>query len=376
MIYTTPSGNQNIIDLDPEIIIGMRLNNFTWEECITRHNAYLQRDVPTSHITNAQKLRSSEEWLKAIEEYWDRYYGYKLQPRTKAAQRLGYHIEVNHPIVETYGIEIEFFSQTDRSEIKEEFENRGIGARNGDYRDWNREDWVVKTDGSIEPPDNTYGCEIASPVLNHAIVDDEIKRACRILKDADAKVNRSCGLHVHMGEHNFTGTRRSKIAYEFIRNEATIDQLMPSSRRRNNNSYCEGWGNDIPYYHQKLKDKTSRTEVRNVVNHNGRYTKLNMQTPYTTIESRQHSGTTNFKKIVLWKDFVVGLCEYAIQKPFSDLTEPEPVDTLIENIAEYVAEEKQDEFKTFYHQRYQRFQDSSNRAERREYERDNEEIPY
>ena len=176
MIYTAENGSQHMIELDTEIIIGMRLNNFNWDECINRHNTYLNRSVPETHITSAQRFRSSEEWVKAIEEYWQKYYGYPLQPHTKAAQRLGYHIEANHPVVETFGIEVEFFTEEDRSDIRDSLENYGMGARTGDYRDWNRENWIVKTDGSISPPNHYNGCEIASPILSHTVVDQEIKR--------------------------------------------------------------------------------------------------------------------------------------------------------------------------------------------------------
>ena len=177
-----------------------------------------------------------------------------------------------------------------------------------------------------------------------------------------------------MGEHNFTGKRRSKIAYQFIRNEYAIDKLMPHSRRKNNNSFCEGWGTDLNFYHNRLKDKTSRTEIREIVNPHGRYKKLNMQTPYTTIESRQHSGTTNYKKIVHWKDFVVGMCDYAIKEPFSDLQEPDRVEDLIDNVSKQLPEDKQEGFKSFFNQRHELFQ--GREGEENEYETDNEEIPY
>ena len=376
MIYTTADGQNQIAEVDTEIIIGLRLNGFNWKECIKRHNIFMNRSVPECHIVIPGNLRSSQEWMVAIEEHWQKYYGYILQPHTKAAQRLGYHTDVQYPIIETFGIEIEFYSETDRSDIRSELERADMDARSGDYRDWNRESWVVKSDGSIEPPRERYiGTEIASPILTYNNIDTEITKVCEVLTSVDAKVNRSCGLHVHLGEHNFTGKRRSKIAYEFIRNENTIDKLMPESRRRSNNTYCTGWEDDrIEYYQRNLKDKTARQEIKGIVNPDGRYKKVNMQTPYTTIESRQHSGTTNQIKIIHWKDFLVGLSEHTAKNPFSELTEPDTMDTLIEKISTELPEEKRNNFQTFYKNRAEFLE--GRQGENNEYNNDSEELPY
>ena len=99
-----------------------------------------------------------------------------------------------------------------------------------------------------------------------------------------------------------------------------------------------------------------------------------MQTPYTTIESRQHSGTTNYRKIVHWKDFVVGMCDYAIKEPFSELKEPDNVGDLINNVSKQLPEDKQEGFQSFFNQRYESLQNRE--GEQTEYDTDNEEIPY
>ena len=54
----------------------------------------------------------------------------------------------------------------------------------------------VKSDGSIETPDNSeyFGLEIA--ILTSDFKN--LEKLCKFLKDYDAQINSSCGLHVHL----------------------------------------------------------------------------------------------------------------------------------------------------------------------------------
>ena len=111
-----------------------------------------------------------------------------------------------------------------------------------------------------------------------------LKKLCDLLRELDAQVNSSCGLHVHFdnreqknkdNKHNYFKARWK--GYRLNSVLPLIASLVPPSRR--NNYYCQ----------LKMSSKD-------------RYSAINMSAlrEHNTIEVRLHSGTTNFTKITNW----------------------------------------------------------------------------
>src|SRR5947209_4242565 len=59
--------------------------------------------------------------------------------------------------------------------------------------------WKAERDGSIRPEAGYMAAEIVSPVLKGADGLRQLKAVCDWLQSVGAKVNRSTGLHVHVG---------------------------------------------------------------------------------------------------------------------------------------------------------------------------------
>lgn len=92
------------------------------------------------------------------------------------------------------------------------------------------------TDGSIDGVDPR---ECVTPILdNNNEGFKSLENCCRILNAAGAKVNKSCGLHVHVGLQGFPENKVVNIYKNYQRLEWLIDSFMAPSRRLNNNGYC------------------------------------------------------------------------------------------------------------------------------------------
>ncbi len=150
----------------------------------------------------------------------------------------------------------------------------------------------IHGDGSIDEEPDHVPVEFA--ILTR--IDDmtNLKRLCDLLKDMGARVNASCGLHIHLDQRDVSGTDRPELRRRLARlNQALplLTKIVPKSRREN--TYC----------------KVSRSRLKN----RDRYMAINTQalTKFGTFEIRLHSGTTDFIKISNWMKLCYGIsrCE-------------------------------------------------------------------
>jgi len=207
----------------------------------------------------------------------------------------------------TFGVEIECIMPRER------FENiataTGVNYQFELYNHTdNREYFKFTTDGSLS---RTSGCdgdpiECVSPILDGTKVGfDKLQACCSALNAAGAYVNRSTGLHVHIGAQNMTGEQYVNVFKNYKALESIIDSFMAPSRRDN-------------FYSRPLRDHNfnwceSVSDVLSELSED-RYHKVNpcSYTRHRTIEFRQHQGTTNFKKIKMWVSFVSKLVAYSM----------------------------------------------------------------
>lgn len=148
-------------------------------------------------------------------------------------------------------------------------------------------------DGSIS---STYGFEIRTSPAKGSKLVQQIKEVCDILKAGKARVDKSCGLHVHVDCRDFKRKDPSdfqKLSFVWAKLESKMFSLVSTGRRDNN--YCKPWGNDFwPSSIRKVKSFDYRP--------NSRYMSLNLESfhAHKTVENRMHQGTINPKKILTW----------------------------------------------------------------------------
>ena len=181
-----------------------------------------------------------------------------------------------------------------------------------------RTKWKVVSDGSLSSAGiiGGQGAEFVSPILTDETLEDQVNKVCATLASLGARVNRSCGLHVHIGARHLALPAMKKLAELYAENEDVIDGLLPPSRRGNANHYLQ------PVKNLNRANLARATDVAGIANsiNSQRYVKLNFQSYWRqgTVEFRQHSGTIDPVKILRW----VSLCAKLIGAAEREQTTP------------------------------------------------------
>lgn len=196
--------------------------------------------------------------------------------------------------------------------------------------------WKVVPDGSVRG-----GCEVVSPILKGDAGLEQLRRVMEVLTQNGCTVNRTCGLHVHVGARGATARQVANVARMFIRHELNFDRIVSPSRRGNENHYCQSnrarARAELPTM-QRLRRAETIQSVGTVVcgsygpgYHHSRYHKLNTSAYAThgTIEFRQHQGTVDAEKACHWVRLVTGFVAVAFSAPDVNDTTDAPFEQLM-----------------------------------------------
>ena len=148
--------------------------------------------------------------------------------------------------------------------------------------------------------------ECVSPVLTGREGMKSLENCCKALNEAGAQVNRSTGLHVHIGAQNLSDEAYVNVFKNYQKLERVIDTFMARSRRANNSQWCRTLqGKDYFWC-------TTKSDIYDAMNGN-RYFKVNAcsYARHQTIEFRQHQGSTAFEKISNWVNFCAKLVAWS-----------------------------------------------------------------
>lgn len=224
-----------------------------------------------------------------------------------------------------FGVELEIVG-LDTYRAAEAIRGAGVECHAEGYGHTTRSFWKVVTDASVPG-----GCEVVSPVLSGDAGLEQVRTVCNALVAAGARVNRTCGTHVHVNARDLDLRGFKNVAKLFIRHERAFDALVAPSRRGNLNRYCQsnlqrfapgggyyGFGPvetpeqevaAVAAAFAKINAATSVDGVISAVNGGDRYFKLNLTSFYRhgTVEFRMHNGTVNAQKLTAWIELVVGL---------------------------------------------------------------------
>jgi len=175
-------------------------------------------------------------------------------------------------------VEIEFACKDNAKELGVKLHDAGVGPY-----------VTLKTDGSVRDFGAGYfGHElvVCMPVSKRYEV---IRDVLKVINAAGARVNKTCGLHVHL---DMRGYDHRKAFSNLVSAQKILYQMVPASRR--DNTYCK------PTLHK------SYDMYRNSSN---RYLGINPQSyrKHGTIEVRLHSGTTDYTKITNFVDILIGV---------------------------------------------------------------------
>lgn len=206
-----------------------------------------------------------------------------------------------------FGVEFECYNVT-RETLRRKLTATGINCNEASRSTRSTGYWKITNDSSIR---GTNGFELVSPILQGEAGLAELMKVCIVLNQCGAKVNRSCGTHIHINARNFSLEQWKRIYINYARLESVIDGWMANSRRSDSNTYCKGFGR-VESFERRMNEATS---LDNIARHvlTGRYWKVNPQSysVHNTCEFRQHAGTTNYIKIASWIRFLSNLVDYS-----------------------------------------------------------------
>jgi hypothetical protein len=226
---------------------------------------------------------------------------------------------VSHPSLpsnRTFGFECEFFGITVPTALNA---LRSIGL-DADFETYHANTvpsgwWKITTDGSVTARGTGMGrgLEMVSPVLRGEQGLEIASKAVKALLNAGAKVDRTCGLHVHLGMDGLSGADLIKVVEFYSANQNNINNVV--SQSRHNTRWAKRY--DTSVYRtafESIRNTNSTSELRNAVGRFDRYMTVNLTSysKYGTVEFRQHQGTLNAEKVVSWVKFVMALTEKAV----------------------------------------------------------------
>jgi len=211
--------------------------------------------------------------------------------------------------------------------------------------------------GCIVKPDGTpnVDCEIVLPPLAPCdFAFDYIKKVCRVLEDIGCRINRQCGLHVHISNAqtlhaNPTNLSSSSIQYtertsrfingseyyadpmdavavkdimtRYAKSQPTINSMFP--RSRTSNRYCSTMHLD------RLNSARTIEQLRDATV--GKFSVINLlHWQNGTIEFRQASGTIEADKIIKWVLFLINLVHHTIENRIENGQTSETISTPVQ----------------------------------------------
>lgn len=208
-----------------------------------------------------------------------------------------------------FGVELEFIrggALVNRTDVAQAIVNAGIPAQASIYTHAVQQHWKIVDDGSL----TTGGSEIVSPILQGDDGIDQIAKVCNAIDAAGGRVNRSCGLHVHVGVSDYGLDDFKQLLATYAEYEPVIDTFMARSRRANNNTYARA-----TQVTPQMKAARDLAHLRTAYG-NARYRKVNLESywKYGTVEFRQHQGTLNASKATSWVLFCLRMVAQAKQR--------------------------------------------------------------
>jgi hypothetical protein len=203
----------------------------------------------------------------------------------------------------TFGVEIECLVRRDR--VVSAACGTGFNFAYERYNHTDREGYFkFVPDGSLRGENNI---ECVSPILkDNPDGFDKLKTALDVLNNAGAGVNKSCGLHVHVGVSEYTTQEIVNIYKNYQKLEHIIDSFMAPSRRGDT---CR-WAYSLQRYDYDGCNTVS--DIAAIMNFD-RYHKVNPMAydRHRTVEFRQHQGSVDYTKISMWAKFCCKLVEWS-----------------------------------------------------------------
>jgi len=170
----------------------------------------------------------------------------------------------------------------------------------------------------------SFGVEVVSPILRGLDGLQQVVRVAELLKGLDARVNASCGFHVHVGVESVAGNDYARVA-DWIRRLVKLTAhhelalyAATGTHRRVDGRYCHslhGRQSAWSAKKDKLKPRLKWQELHELVTGEHRYQVLNLQNVFhskRTVEFRCFAGTVEPLKMRAYVQMCLALARRAL----------------------------------------------------------------
>lgn len=152
------------------------------------------------------------------------------------------------------------------------------------------DEWMLKPDGSV----NGRALELVSPILKTQRGLANLKLIIANLLDCDAKIDPSCGIHVHHDASDMSDGNLKDLFKLFYKFQDMLYMMMDPARC--DNQYCRKITSN--YYRQMVADNNFGQNIRNMDRYHGiNFASLNR---HNTVEFRFMEGSLDERKIEAW----------------------------------------------------------------------------
>jgi len=210
----------------------------------------------------------------------------------------------------SFGVEIEFFGIT-REMAEMALQSVSLPVVIAGRRDANATEWKITTDGSVSSTNTGCGSglELVSPIRTGKKGSKELKLAIDALKSAGARVNVTCGIHVHLDMRRESNKMVAEFAGIYFGIQTQLEWLVSKSRRGGRNNYCSPMRRSSLTH---IQDTLFVGDTRNEFNLS-RYNHFNIMSilKHGTVELRMMNGSVNSKKVTAWVQLQQALANWA-----------------------------------------------------------------
>lgn len=234
-----------------------------------------------------------------------------------------------------FGVEIEMtgISRAEAAEVVAKALNTRVYDHIGSYdarliKDSQGRIWKIVSDASIDTHGNgsSYAVEFVTPPLNYEDIET-LQNIIRKLREAGAKSDKSCGIHIHVDGANHTAESLKRLVNFFTARQDLIYEALEIGQRANR--WCRKYDNTLLDAIRKEKN-LSKNSLETIwyssanggyiggIDHqhynSTRYHGVNLHAFFTkgTVEFRLFNSTLHAGKIKAYIQFCLAVSAWAI----------------------------------------------------------------
>ena len=220
-----------------------------------------------------------------------------------------------------------YYHTSSRGPLRDGYYTRTIPDNKG-------RNWKIQRDSSISPEIKTrtadsideYRVEMVTPILRYDDIED-LQEIVRQLRAAGAKVNSSCGIHIHVDGANHTAHSLKNLMEFMVARQYLINECLLNEHRTSR--WCKPISQELLDAVRKEKDLTkdsleaiwyssANDHYYGRIDHSHyndtRYHGLNLHAFFSkgTVEFRLFNSTLHAGKVKAYVQFVLALSAWAI----------------------------------------------------------------